>query len=163
VYGKTRSSLFLLLWAPFALLVVVFRHVGMDAFDRLVLTFIAVVGGGLGVFVGCFAGRKTVYLYEDHLEVRGPLATVAHRHFRLSLWTARIFFRDIVALGRSAFEPPQGSFLIVHRKLGSRTRKFTLEGVPLAKYLDLKSELLKRIPPGCTLYSTKGFGTRGPF
>jgi hypothetical protein len=138
------------------------RRVGAGFFDPPVLVFSAIVSVIAGM-LGGLGGRRWVALYEDHLELRGPLSRLLKWGLGLDVWVRRIPYRDIVRLGRFFVEGPRGSYLIIHHRSGSRTRRFRVEVVGRERYADFKAEMVKRVAPGCELYSTKGFGKPRPF
>jgi hypothetical protein len=122
-----------------------------------------VLSVGLGLYFGVFVGRKWVLLYNDHLEIQGPVANLLRRAIGASLWTDVIRYRDIIALGRWMYEPRGGSYLIIQQSRERKAERFRVGFGPIDKYLEFKAELLKRIPANCELYSSKGFSKRYPW
>ena len=163
MYRKPPSNLAVFLAVTLGIGLFLLRQVGREILWPPILVLVAGIALGIGILVGFFGGRRAAYLYQDRIEIRGPLAILAYERFGIRIWTAQVPYQSIVALGRGGVESPRISFLIIHQRVGSRTRKFRIDVVPLDKYLDLKKELLARIRPGCELYSALGFGRKGPF
>lgn len=163
IYKPRPVSPLLLLAIGVGIPLIIFRNIGGDILEPPVLVLVGALSVGLASYVGVFAGRKWIHLYDDRLEIRGPISNLLLRLFGLDLCVDKISYREVVALGRCAYESKRGSYLIIHRARGRKRERFRLECTPLEKYLDLKAEVLKKIPPSCELYSLKGLGVRGPW
>jgi len=114
------------------------------------------------LFMDIFNGRVWVHLYPDYLDFQGPVSHLLEQALGWRLGATRIPYPEITALAHPANEEVL-FFLVIHRGAGFRRRKFFIPCSGSPQYQDLKSELLKRLPAGCTLYAWKEFGRRGAF
>jgi hypothetical protein len=132
-------------------------------------TFVIALLLGSGVYFDVFAGRVWVYLYDEYLVFQGPTSHYLESFLGWRIGKTRIPYQRITALGRASagrgtsFPEGRGFFLVIHRGRGWRRRKFFIPCNGEEQYRDLMSELLKRVPQGCTLYSWMPFGRRGSF
>ncbi len=147
---------------PGTVLVCFFYLIINDPLKRLGLTIVIVFALGFALYLDVLAGRAWVYLYDVRLDFQGPISHYLESALGWPLGKTRIPYQQMTALGRSHYEA-KGSYLVVHRGSGWRRRKFFIPCNEHEQYVDLKNELLRRAPPGCTLYTWKGFGRRGPF
>jgi uncharacterized membrane protein len=121
----------------------------------------SVLMGLLGVYIGFFADRKWVYLYEDYLEIQGPLSMLAERRLGLLPGRRTILCREIESLGKR--EPEDQGYLIIGTRYGPGWGRLSICCSDFENYQDLKAELLKRVPPACERYTLKPLGRRGPW
>ena len=163
VYEPRRASLLAFLGVAAGVVLIIFRNVGWNILEPPVFILVGVLSVSGGLYIGVIGGRQWVYLYEDHLEVCGAIGNFLQRRLGGGVLTSKIAYRDIVALSRRLYESPRAGYLEINQRTEEQKTKRVRVAIPRAKYLDLKAELLKRIPPGCELYSTKGYGKPGPW
>jgi hypothetical protein len=155
--------------APGAVLVCFVYLITDDPLKRLGLTVAVVFALGSALYLDVLAGRSWVYLYDVHMDFQGPISHYLESALGRPLGRARIPYQRITSLGRSEykeralFSKGKGCFLVVQRGTGLRGRKFFIPCNEYEQYVDLKNELLRRVPPGCRLYTWKPFGRKGPF
>lgn len=126
---------------------------------------VAILLGG-AVYLDVFSGRVWTYLYEDRLEIQGPVGHWLEALVGWRVGRATIPYQKITSLGCSESEGSNilgtGDFLVVQHRRWLWRRKFFIPCKSLDRYQDLMEELTRRLPQGCDLYRWKPFGRREP-
>jgi hypothetical protein len=115
-------------------------------------------------YIEFFAFRLWVYLYDDRLEIHPALAKLLRDRLGIMVYSPKVVsFRTITALRRTRGFGGFNALVVVRRPPRGQRSEYGISTMGVMDYVELETELLRRVPQDCELYSVDPLGHRGPF